>query len=78
VIITRADKGNTVVTLDKMDYTDKMERNLSDTDTYILLQRNPINKLIENLKKILKRWLENGYQAISIHSLIQIMPSNGL
>jgi len=43
------------VALDRMDYIDKMERNLSNTDTYILLQRNPINKLIENLKKILKR-----------------------
>jgi len=67
VIITRADKSNTVVTLDNMDYIDKLERNLSDTDTYILLQRNPINKLIENLKKILKRWLENEYISSYIH-----------
>jgi len=36
-----------------MDYIDKMERYLSDTDTYISLQRNPINKLTENLKKFL-------------------------
>jgi len=42
-----------VVVLDRMDYIDKMERYLSDTDTYILLQRNPINKLTENLKKFL-------------------------
>jgi len=37
VIITRADKGNTVAVLDRVDYIDKMERNLSDSDTYILL-----------------------------------------
>jgi len=68
-----------VVALDRMDYIDKIERYLSDTDIYILLQCNPINKLTENLKKILKffSWLKNGYisKAISIHSSIQLMPS---
>jgi len=75
VIITRADKGNTV-TLYRMDYMDKMEKNLSDTDTYILLQRNSINKLIENLKKILKHWLKNGYISSYIHS--QLNSSNAI
>jgi len=33
VILTRADKGNTVVALDRVDYTNKMEISLSDTVT---------------------------------------------
>jgi len=58
------------VALDRMDYIDKIERYLSDTDIYISLQRNSINKLIENLKKILKffSWLKNEYISSHIHS----------
>jgi len=50
---------NTVVALDRMDYIDKIERYLSDTDTYISFQRNPINKLIENSYILLlaKKWI---------------------
>jgi len=55
VIFTKADKGNTTVALDRMDYNKKMEINLSDNNTYILVQRNPINKIIEELKRTLKR-----------------------
>jgi len=42
-----------------MDYIDKIERYLSDTDTYISFQRNPINKLIENSYILLlaKKWI---------------------
>jgi len=61
VIFTRADKGNTVVALDRIDYINKMKKNLSDTNTYILIQRNSINKVIEDLKKIFKRWLQKEY-----------------
>jgi len=57
VIFTRADKGDTTVALDRMDCNNKMEINLSDNNTYTLVQRNPINKLIEELKRTLKRWL---------------------
>jgi len=55
IIFTKADKGNTVVALDRLDYIAKMENIFSDTNTYTVLQRNPINKLIEELKKTLKR-----------------------
>jgi len=55
VIVTRADKGNITVDLNRMDYNNKMEINLSDNNTYTLVQRNPINKLIEELKRTLKR-----------------------
>jgi len=66
------------VALDRMDYIDKIERYLSDTDIYISLQRNPINKLIENLKKSLKffSWLKKGY--ISSHIYSQINSTNAI
>jgi len=53
ILFTRADKGNTVVALDRSDYVLKMENCLSDTNTYIILQRNLVNKLLINLKELL-------------------------
>jgi len=76
IIFTRADKGNTTVALDRMDYINKMEINLSDNNTYTLVQRNPINKLIEELKRTLKRWLQNDYISSYTHS--QINASNAI
>jgi len=39
-----------------------------------LVQRNPINKLIEELKRTLKRWLQNEY--ISGYTHTQLNASN--
>jgi len=41
-----------------------------------LVQRNPINKLIEELKRTLKRWLQNDY--ISSYTHLQINASNAI
>jgi len=68
IIFTRADKGSTTVALARMDYNSKMEINLSDNSTYTLVQRNPINKLIEELKRTLKRWLQYDYISSYTHS----------
>jgi len=70
VIFTRADKGNTTVALGRLEYINKMETNLSDSNTYTSVQRNPINKLIEELKRTLKRWLQKEYISNYTHSLL--------
>jgi len=69
-LLTRADKGNTVVALDRKDYIKKMEDCLSDINTYTLLQRNPVNKLLNNLKDLLKRWLNSKYITAQTHKYI--------
>jgi len=51
-LFTRADKGNTVVALDRKDYISKMENYLADTNTYTILKRNLVNKLLINLKEL--------------------------
>ena len=56
ILFTRADKGNTVVALKKIDYTQQMEHILSDENTYTLLKRNPSNNIVTNLKTLLKKW----------------------
>jgi len=70
VLFTRADKGNTVVALDRNEYISKMEDCLSDKNTYTILQRNPVNKLLTNLKKLLKRWTNSKYISIQTHNYI--------
>jgi len=67
VLFTRADKGNTVVALDRTDYISKMENSLSDTNTYTVIPRNPANKLLNNLKDLLKHWLNSNYISPQTH-----------
>jgi len=76
VLFTRADKGNSVVALDKNDYILKMETILMDTNTYTLVKRNPVNKLLSDLKEILKRWLNHRY--ISAHTHTTLNSSNAI
>jgi len=70
VLFTRADKGNSVVALDKDDYISKMETILMDSNTYTLLKRNPVNKLLFDLKEILERWLNHKYISAHTHTIL--------
>jgi len=38
-----------------------MENHLVDTDIYTVLQRNFVKKLLKNLKKLLKNWVNSKY-----------------
>jgi len=44
-----------------------MEKIFSDNNTYIPIQRHPINKLIEDLKTMLKKWLQLKYITVDLH-----------
>jgi len=58
------------VALDRTDYISKMEECLSDINTYTILQWNPVNKLLINLKELLKRWLNSKYISVQTHNYI--------
>jgi len=47
-----------------------------DSNTYTLLKRNPINKLLFDLKEILKCWLNHKY--ISAHTHTFLNSSNAI
>jgi len=47
-----------------------METCLSDPDTYIILKHNPANKLLLDLKTILKRWNNRKYFSFSTYSFL--------
>jgi len=70
IIFTRADKDNIVIALDRSEYVRDMETCLSDPDTYIILKHNPANKLLLELKTILKRWNNRKYISFSTYSLL--------
>ena len=71
IIIQKADKGNTVVIVDKVSHIQKMEELLSDTSKFVRVQFNPkhsVNKEIrhildmeENIKNCLDDLLKNNY-----------------
>jgi len=69
ILFTRADKGNTVVALDRKDYISKMKNYLTDYNTYTVLQRNPVSKL-NNLKEMLKCWVKSKYISSQIHNFL--------
>jgi len=61
VMFTKADKGNTTVAMNVLEYKDKMNILLSDEQTYALIEKDPINKITSNLKVLLKRWKTKGF-----------------
>lgn len=61
IMFTIADKGNVTVALEKSKYVDEVNKLLSDTTTYKLLTKNPLQKVIDDLKALLYRWRERTH-----------------
>jgi len=61
IIFTKADKGNTTVMLERKDYLKKINDILRDTNTYTIIKRDSINKIIYNLRSLLTRWKNSNY-----------------
>jgi len=50
LILTKADKGNITVALNKTFYTDKIKDILQNIHTYSKITKNPLNKMVSSLK----------------------------
>src|SRR5580765_4521485 len=59
ILVTRADKGQTTVILDRNEYVQKMEALLKDPYTYKKLKRDPNNALTNKLNSLVKSWRSN-------------------
>jgi len=70
IIFTRADKGNTTVILECNDYNKKINDMLLDTDTYTKIKKDPINKMINNLKCLLTRWKSSNFISAAKYKLL--------
>ena len=54
IVITKADKGGTVVKLDIKDYIDEANRQLNNTNNYKQLDFDPTELHIEKIKSEIK------------------------
>jgi len=61
IIFTKADKGNITVALDKGHYISEIKDLLKDTNTYMMVKKNPIKSMERDLNNFLKVWLQKGY-----------------
>jgi len=60
IFVTKADKGQVTVFMDKSEYVNQMEAILSDDSTYKILKNNPLRKITAGLDGLLKMWLKNN------------------
>ena len=58
-VITRADKGNTVVIMDSADYQNKINTLLLDKNTYKEIKTDPTDKYTKQLRKELEILKDN-------------------
>jgi len=52
VLFTRSDKGNVTIAINRSEYDLKMEEMLSDTNTYVKINKDPTKKLTNLLSFI--------------------------
>ncbi|EFN72846.1 hypothetical protein EAG_04764, partial [Camponotus floridanus] len=60
IMVTRADKGQTTIVMDRKDYSDKMYHLLNDLTTYKPLNKDPLKKLTNKIKELVKSWRKNN------------------
>jgi len=76
IIFTRADKGNITVALDKIEYFNKIEEMLSDTDTYEKINKDPTKKLTNQTRELLTRWKNKEFITDNTYNRIYISDGN--
>jgi len=70
LILTKADKGNVTVALNRDDYIYKIEAMLQDQDTYTSITYNPIKKITNEARNLLMRWRKNNYITSELYNKI--------
>ena len=71
--ITKADKSNALVILNKQDYNDKIYAMLDDSNTYGKLTSNPYERVLSNFNKKIKNVLSGNNELVK--QLSTISPS---
>jgi len=75
VLITRADKRNIIVALNKNKYITQMEDILSEGSTYEVINYDPLKKIINSLTSIISGWKQKEY--IDIYTCRRIYCGDG-
>jgi len=61
ILVTRADKGNVTVLMNRADYNIKMEQLLSDNNTYEIVKKDPTKVITRELRSLLTKWFNKKY-----------------
>jgi len=59
VFVTRADKGQITVTMDRDTYINQMNNNLDDANIYRKINKNPLRKITTRLNDLVQTWRRN-------------------
>ncbi|XP_029664892.1 uncharacterized protein LOC115236523 [Formica exsecta] len=76
IFVTRADKGQVTVVMDKKDYLEKMESILNDQSTYKKVNKDPIRQLTNKINLLVKSWHNNGLIDVSTYKYLNITNGN--
>ncbi|XP_044753737.1 uncharacterized protein LOC123313092 [Coccinella septempunctata] len=76
IVVTRADKGNSTVVMNKSTYETKIRELLSDTTTYKRIKRDLTNSLQKHNNDIIKKWENSEFisptlaRSLTVHNSI--------
>ncbi|XP_011869804.1 PREDICTED: uncharacterized protein LOC105563102, partial [Vollenhovia emeryi] len=76
VFVTRADKGQVTVVMNRDSYTEKMLDLLNDNNTYKSITRDPIRKITNKLHELIKAWLDNDIISESTYKYLNCTNGN--
>lgn len=76
IIITKADKGNVTVAINKSEYLKKTYDLLSDSNTYEILPSDPTSKIQNRMNKLLKKF--ENLKVITKDELKMLKCENGI
>jgi hypothetical protein len=76
VFVTNADKGQVTVVMDKSTYLEKMTDLLSDSDTYKILKKDPLNRITNKFSDLIKSWRDG--KLIDEYTYILLRCTNGI
>jgi len=70
IILTRADKGNITVALDKINYIREIKEMLKNNNIYITVKKDPTRSIIGSLRKLHTRWKNSEFISTTMHNLM--------
>jgi len=70
IILTRVDKSNITVALDRNNYIREIEAMLQDSNIYITVKEDPTKSIIGSLRKLLTRWKNANFIPTTIHRIM--------
>lgn len=76
IVVTKADKGQVTVIMDKADYISKMKLMLSDQSTYRKIKKDPINKLSSKINSLIKSWHDSNIIDLNTYKMLNCTNGN--